>query len=262
MNKIESINVPEFKIRASGIGQIMGALKGGITEKQAEMIETLENKVTPLTKLQTEKLNDLIVKRDTPLELNETAKAHCKNWVKMNLYGRRKIFSSKQTDKGIQQEDLSIRTLNDYLKKDYKKNEESFENDYITGTPDIITDTQIRDIKSSWDCYTFPLFFKGLPTKDYEWQVLGYMDLTGKKETGSVDYVLVDTPDDIIDKEFRFNNPDELEYDEFKKDFIYSHIKPSLRIKSFPIEYNEEKIRQIHDRVKMCREYIKNEILW
>ena len=47
------------------------------------------------------------------------------------------------------------------------KNEEHFENYFVTGTPDLITETTVRDIKCSWSLDTFPAYESELPNKDY-----------------------------------------------------------------------------------------------
>ena len=46
--------------------------------------------------------------------------------------------------------------------------------------PDILSD-QLIDIKSSWDFTTFPMHQQSLPSKDYYWQMQGYMMLTEKR---------------------------------------------------------------------------------
>jgi predicted phage-related endonuclease len=83
-----------------------------------------------------------------------------------------------------------------------QKNEEQFKNDYFVGTPDIITEDSIIDIKTSWDATTFPWFDSELPNKDYMYQLLAYMDLTGKLN-GYVAYCLINHAEDAIQDEIR-----------------------------------------------------------
>ena len=102
--------------------------------------------------------------------------------------------------KGIDCEQASIDLLNTAefrFSKPYIKNTERKSNDWITGECDIYDPESrlIRDIKTSWSMYTFPLF--DTECKDYEWQMRGYMWLWDC-DTASVDYCLVDTPEHLI----------------------------------------------------------------
>ena len=94
----------EFKIRCSAIGQIMGKLKNALTDKQVEEIKRLESKIYSkgiITDIQSDRLLELNLKRDKQPELPETAKSYCQQWLKEQVYGRRKELSSKCIEKGI-----------------------------------------------------------------------------------------------------------------------------------------------------------------
>ena len=205
----------EFKMRCSAIGQMMG-IKG----------------------------------------IGKTGEGYLETWVKEQIYNRRKEFSNKYTDKGITVEDNSI----DYIAEQLGygmllKNEEYFENDYLTGTPDVILKDLVIDVKNSWDCFTFPLFADSVPNKAYYWQLQGYMSLTGLKSAKLI-YTLLDTPLHIVDNEFNWNNKLELDYDDFVKPYQYEHIPDKYRIKIFDIERNDADIAKIGERVEECRTYI------
>ena len=67
--------------------------------------------------------------------------------------------------------------------------------EYFTGEPDLIVDGVVMDIKNSWDLWTFPLFEKEIPTKDYYLSITGlYMYLLGLEKAKLI-YVLLDTPE-------------------------------------------------------------------
>lgn len=189
--------------------------------------------------------------------LSKTAKSFCDDWLKEQIYSRRKEFTNKYTDKGITVEDNSLDFIADYLGYGLLlKNEEFFSNDYLQGTPDAITKDLVIDVKNSWDCFTFPLFETEITNKDYWWQLQGYMALTGKPKAKLI-YTLMDTPEHIIEKEDKWNNPLELDYDEFRQKFLYKSIDIKHRIKIFDIERDDEAIKQINERVLVCRDYIK-----
>lgn len=197
-------------------------------------------------------------------EKNEVPKGaitYLHEWVKEQLYDRRKEFTSKYTEKGTTVEQASIDFASDvYGWGLVSKNEKNYQNEWMTGTPDLVLADLIPDMKNSWDCFSFPLFGKLDP--DYEWQMQTYMSLTGK-ENAAVIYTLMDAPDSLVESEARKEMWKagllELEmelYDQVKASMTYSHLPNDLRIKRFDVKRDEKKIKQIHDRVNLCAEYI------
>ena len=100
--------------------------------------------------------------------LSQTTKTYLQELAIEEIYGIRKEFSSRYTDKGNEVEDLSIALCNDVLDIGFiYKNEEHFTNDWITGTPDVNTNEILLDVKSSYDATTFPFFDTKLINKSY-----------------------------------------------------------------------------------------------
>ena len=195
--------------------------------------------------------------------LSQTTKTYVDEWMKEQFFNRKKEFSNKYTQKGLIVEDNSIDIIADVLGYGMLvKNEKYYENDYLTGTPDIVLKNEIIDAKSSWDVFTFPFFDKELSNKDYNYQLQGYMALTGRKKAKVV-YVLTDTPENLIEREARFyciqNGYDELDLDIYKQFFekmTYSDIDKKNRVKSFEVLRDDEVISNIEKRVLEIREYI------
>jgi hypothetical protein len=200
-------------------------------------------------------------------ELSKTAQTYCKTWLKEQLSGTKKEFTNKYVKKGIEEEEIAI----EYLQNNSKlgllfKNEKWFSDDFKTGTPDITL--PLIDIKSSWDFFTFPLFETEIPNKDYDWQLQGYMDLTGE-DSATLAYILVNTPEYIVEKEIYFAIKDKEfltkeQHDEIA-DYIrskhnFDHLPVNYRIKTFEVKKDPAKIEAIHARVLECRNYI-NELL-
>ncbi len=195
--------------------------------------------------------------------MGETAKTACEIWVKEQIYGRRKEISTKYMEKGIIMEDDAI----DLLASEYDlgfvlKNEKYYENEFIHGTPDIVLSDKIIDVKCSYDCFSFPLFEKQIPTKAYYYQLQCYMHLTGLKQAWLA-YMLMDTPTNIIEREARnyaYNNGFDEVDDEMMQSFIarmtYGNIPTDKRIKLYEIDYDADVIKAIYNRVEQCREYI------
>lgn len=194
--------------------------------------------------------------------LSKTCKSYLQELAIEEMYGIKKEFSSRYTDKGIEVERNSLDLVQEVCDFGFMyKNEEHFENDYITGTPDVNTDNCLLDVKSSYDASTFPWFAEEIPNKDYFYQLQGYMALTGKRKS-ILAYCLVNTPYQIIEDEIRrehwkhhlIDESDELRADvEAKHNF--DHIPPQKRIKIFEVRYDKDVVKAIYERVEQCREY-------
>ena len=78
--------------------------------------------------------------------LSETTKSYIKEWLIEQIYGFRKEIKSKYIDKGNKLEDTAIDKAIEWLDLDFvMKNEDSFEDEFFTGTPDIITNDEILE---------------------------------------------------------------------------------------------------------------------
>lgn len=188
--------------------------------------------------------------------LGKTGESYCETWLKEQLYNRSREFSSKYTEKGTLNESGVLDRLG------LKKNERTYENDFLQGTPDAVGNF-VHDVKCSWDAFTFPLF-DDQPDSDYVYQLQGYMCLTGLKKA-KLHYVLTDTPETIIESEARRQSYKlghaELDadlYDEVLHKMTYSEIPDELKIKSYDILYDTDTINLIRNRVVECRIYINS----
>lgn len=173
--------------------------------------------------------------------ISETTKTYVKEWLIERIYGVRKEIKSKYLTKGLKLEDQAIDEAIECLDLPFTiKNEKFFEDDYFCGTPDLIIGNTVYDIKCSWDCFTFPLFENEIPTKDYFYQLQVYMHLTGCKKA-VLTYVLL-------------NTPKELQYEEKHN---YDAMDKKYRIKTFEIQYSEDVIADLKQRVTNIRNFIK-----
>lgn len=221
----------QFKIRCSAIGQIMTNPK---------------------------------VKSDI---LSKTCISYVHKWIKEQpeFYGRHKNFKSKYTDKGNACEDSSIEFASKYYGWGLvSKNKEYKENEYLTGTPDLVLGNSIEDIKNSWHQDTFPLFATEIPIDGYGWQLQGYCELFNKPQSGLV-YTLMDAPEYLIMKEARSKmydlGLDELDaelYDEVAEQMTYSNFRDDIRIKRFFLDRDKVAIESVYERVELIRNYIKS----
>ena len=249
-----------FKIRCSAIYRLMGG-NIGASEAQLKNIATMEARTQPMTDNQKKKYDADIFKRDNP-EPTQGMKTYCKEWLKSKIYKRTKEVTTKYMEKGHFCEEIAIDFLNKRLLTEYVKNDDMFENDFMTGTPDIDADC-IIDIKNSWDFSTFPLLEEENPKKEYDYQVMGYQKLTGKTDKpGKVAYLLMDAPQHIIQQEaarraYREGGSWEDYFSHYHKQLTYGEIDPKYRYKTFDVEYNSDVIEELEHRIEMCRKYIE-----
>jgi len=250
----------KFKIRCSAIGKIMaGSI--GLSEPQERKLKTFQDKIKAgkdLTDLQAKENDKLVNLKDNP-ELPQGAKTYCKQWLKEKLYKRRREFGSKYTDKGNECEDKAIEFISDWKFKPLKKNEKFFEDEYMTGTPDVLGSPMI-DVKCSWDEQTFPVLEDDLPDKDYYYQGQGYMNLCGGDKF-EVIYCLMNAPFSIIQDEARRasykSNLSEADLmEKYMKLMTFDDVTNKLRIKIFKFDRDQKVIDEIKARVKMCQAYI------
>ena len=219
----------------------------------------MENKIL----FRASSIGDLMTEsRSKSEKLSKTAKSYIQKVFKEREFGYYENINSKAIDKGIENEDEAIQLASEVLGWDFViKNEEKYSNEYINGTPDVITKDLLADIKCSWNMGTFPIFEDEIPTKNYWWQLQSYMWLTGHS-TSELVYVLTNTPEQIVEDEIRrmhwkLNKIDEdLDLREaVQSQHTFEHIPNNLRIKRFIVERDEQAIEQIKEKVELCRNY-------
>lgn len=256
--------------RPHAIHHLMGGLPKPLTDNQKETLAALEKKYAlgKITDKQLETMVELRKKRDAKPILSTGAIKYLKELYKEKVFQRTKELKSKYLDKGLSVESESIRMVNEVFGTNYEKNEVRFENDYLTGEPDIIDKDEVIDIKSSWDFTTFPLLDDEVENQAYYYQLQCYMDLLGFDKAKLV-YVLADTPDTIIQNErykvsmelglinsdYTYDLPEDLDF-EIERNLIYDDIPKQARIIVFPVERNQKVIDQIHHQIKLAREYL------
>lgn len=196
--------------------------------------------------------------------LGLTGEHYIEHWVKEILFNRRKEFSNKYIEKGLEVEQETINFVAEKL--DYGmliKNEEFFENEWFTGTPDVIIRDAILDVKSSWDPFTFPLFATEVPNNAYIYQAQCYMELVDRDRYELI-YALVDTPDRLIKSEALYKSK-KLGYEEMNDEIYqecvvamtYGDIDDKHRVKKFDIVRDESMLIDMRDRVLDARAHVK-----
>ena len=199
--------------------------------------------------------------------LSKTAQKHLIDIYIAEKYGRKRDIQTKQMKKGIEAEQDSIDLLSMYLKLPFSKNEKRFNNDFVTGFPDIIDNDRIIDIKSSYDLWTF---LGNIPDKLdslYYWQMQSYMWLTGTKKA-VIAYCLVNTPESIIQQEKYYllkkmdvateENPEYIkEAMKIEFNMTFDDILMDERILMFNVDRNEDDILRIENKVLKARTFLQ-----
>lgn len=263
-------------IRCSAIGSIMTHAKGSFLPSDQDKINDLELKrdKKPLTPTQENRLDELYEKRKVGDVLSESCKKYLIRAYALEKYSRiSEEPVTKQMYKGIICEDDSIDLFCRVERLYYEKNVVRVTNEFLSGTPDLFSGPDIHcaeeiiDIKSSWDIATFLKNIDGDFNPAYYWQIQGYMALTGAK-IGHVAYCLVNTPPEIVNDEKRRllwkmgvvtdENP------EYKKaaailehNMVFDDIPIEERVLRFTIDRNDSDIEKIYEKVKKCREFLR-----
>jgi hypothetical protein len=256
-----------LKFRASSVGNL---LVGGnaMTDVQKTRLLSLlarqsDPEAKPLTATMQADLELLIAKRDQGFEFGATALAYIRDcWLRCE-YGYDEPVVTNELLKGLMCEHAAIDVVSRQVPGPMRvKNEVAYENDWFTGTPDVVLDGAVEDIKCSWTLKTF--FDVRHPSSLYYAQGQVYMDLTGR-DTFRLCYVLVGTPPEIVLEEqkkfyFRFNcdeeNPHYLECCH-KLDAMHGQtwlIPEAQRIKIFTITRDDLYLMKLRKRVTQARD--------
>lgn len=197
-------------------------------------------------------------------ELSETAKRLAQSIIAKSLGGTKEI-TSIYIEKGVVSEQVAIDYLNgvySVLKTDFKKNNKQFVSDYMSGTPDIISETKIIDIKCSYDIETHisNIVQEELP-KQYYYQLQTYMELCGVPSADVV-YVLMPTPEHILQKQARALEYKYADYETclnelLKQNEAILNLPEHMRIKSFSVLHDDNFLKEFFERYEKFFEYYK-----
>ncbi len=239
-------------------------------EMPNKALKTAAKKLEKISKLEIELTQLKAVKDD--VILSDTCKSYLIQAYVLSKYGRVREIQTKQMIKGTISEEESIDLFSVLEKKPYNKNTERLYNEYLSGCPDLFdgetiqTSTEIIDIKSSWDIFTFLSNVESPENDAYYWQLQGYLSLTGA-QIGTIAYCLVNTPDSLIEGE-KYNLLRKMdvateEDPAFKKELAklmanrkFDDIPMAERMLTYSIERNDEDIDKIFKKVEKCREFL------
>lgn len=286
------MNWQSWKCRCSSISKILTNGKGSeqVTEKQWETIRETEKKIENGTATEKQKLEYTRL-----LQKDENSKTvvlgddcvryllEAYAWETEKMCSITKEMDVEYFERGRKTEPESIKLLSEVDKTEYLKNEERFENDFLSGIPDVVRveigmvppgveeayAKAIRDIKS---CRDYPTFLykihKGLDPGNKE-QLQGYGDILECGDLG-VAFTLPTMPQEMregyklklaykmnaaIDQDPEF----EQAWANLERSMIFDHMPATKRVYKIPVPPFEKSEQQaVYERVKHCREWLNN----
>lgn len=275
-----------WKCRCSSISKILTNTSESkpITEIQLKRLKELDEK--PLrTEKQSIELTELIQKRENSkvVKLGDTCVAYLLEafaWETEKMVSITKELDVEAFERGRKTEPESIELLNSVDKTIYFKNNVRFENEFLTGIPDVldlwqysetapISVLKIREIKSTRD---YPMFLykihKGLDPGNAE-QIRGYGDILECNDL-AVAFTLPNMPEEQRLK-YKFKLADRMgeattesprflkAWAEIEHSMVFSHMPASKRVYKIPVEpFTPFEKQAVYDRVKACREWLNN----
>lgn len=179
--------------------------------------------------------------KEGPLSVG--AKTYIRSLVAQDIFGVDFEVTSKQMEKGILVEPLSIELLNRVRGLSLEKNQTRLSNGWITGECDLFDSQRKRghDVKSPWSLATFPIAEIDCADKLYEWQMRGYMWLWSS-DSWEVNYCMVNTPEHLIG------------YEPVSMHFV-DHIPEHMRLTTWVVQREIDKEAAMIEKIQAARAY-------
>uniref|UniRef100_A0A6M3L7R3 YqaJ viral recombinase domain-containing protein n=1 Tax=viral metagenome TaxID=1070528 RepID=A0A6M3L7R3_9ZZZZ len=238
-----------------------------MTDRQKERLAELlarqnDADAKPLTAKMKTEVEALVASRDAQFAFGATALSYIRDCWLRNEYGYDEPVMTNEMLKGLLCEEEAIGVLSRQVEGEFRvKNEQTWENAWFVGTPDVVGADVVEDVKCSWTLRTFMEVQH--PSALYFAQGQVYMDLTGRDKF-RLCHVLVATPLEIVMEEqkrfyFRFNcDESNHHYLECVRKVESMHAASGLlpeedRIKVFEFERNDIYLMKLRKRVEQAR---------
>jgi len=268
----------KIKVHCSGIMSLMSNTRDNkpLTELQWDEIREYLDKEKPLTDNQVSKLKELVTKQTkyNPKTLTPAAKSDLIKMYSWSMYGMGSFFAgtadNPASEKGVIQENESIRLLSELDGIKYKKNIKKYSNEYIVGIPDIVTKVngirKVIDIKTPIDINTFLINCDTGLSKQYLYQMRGYLELTDS-DIGEVCFCLVNAPPELIAQEIKKIKTKGYLYGwsdekiealvlQANHNMIFDSIPIERKVIRFSVDRDSNFMDDVYQRVLIAREWI------
>ena len=195
--------------------------------------------------------------------LSETAKTFVEDKWLFDTFGFAESIKNQYMDKGNECEQDSMDLVTQVLEGGFRSRYNTkLQNEYVIGTPDIVLQDCVEDIKTSWNLKTF---FNAELSKMYFAQAQCYMWLTNKEKYRLI-YALVPTPQSMVLNECEklvykygknYDNEDyiaECQQIQRNNDLI-KELPIEKRVKVFAFDYDPAYIETLKGKIEKAREY-------
>jgi hypothetical protein len=232
----------ELIVRCSGIGKLMAKPDNG--DLDPDFVTDEVRSIIAKTKRTDEEKS--VLKDVQGKSLSAGGKTAVRAWVRESVYGYEPAeLNTRPILKGRAVEQACIDMLARLTGRPLVKNSERRTNGLITGECDVF-DAPIRhgrDVKAPYSMESMPIVQADAYDSDYQWQMQGY-EILWDAETWSVDYLLVNTPDELIGFE-----PASLHY--------VDHIPEAMRWTTWTVQRDRALESLIVDKVLAARRYFR-----
>ena len=195
--------------------------------------------------------------------LSETAKTFVEDKWLFEQFGFAESIKNVYMDKGNFCEQDSMDLVSQVVEGGFRSRYNTkLQNEYVIGTPDIVLQDCVEDIKTSWNLKTF---FNAELSKMYYAQAQCYLWLTGKEKYRLI-YALVPTPQSMVLNECEklvykygknYENEDyiaECQQIQRNNDLI-KELPTEKRVKVFAFDYDRNYIETLKTKIEKAREY-------
>lgn len=232
----------ELVVRCSSIGRIMAKPENG--DLDPEFLTQEVQAIIAKTKRTEEEKS--VLKEVQRKSLSAGGKTHVRELVREAVYGFEPAeIETRPILKGRAVEQQCIAMLGRLTDRPLYKNPERRNNGLITGECDIWDEPRRhgRDIKAPYSMESMPIVLADCWDSGYDYQMRGYMALWDAP-TWSVDYLLVNTPEEFIGFE-----PPSLHF--------VDHIEERLRWTTWTVRRDMAVEALIFDKVAAARRYYR-----
>lgn len=195
--------------------------------------------------------------------LSETAKTFVEDKWLFDEFGFSELLKNDYMDKGNECEQDSMELVSQVVEGGFRSRYNTkLQNDYVIGTPDIVLQDCVEDIKTSWNLKTF---FNAELSKMYFAQAQCYMWLTGKEKYRLI-YALVPTPQHMVLNECEklawkygknYDNEDYIAQTQQiqRNNDLIKDLPIEKRVKVFAFDYDPAFIELLKTKIEKAREY-------
>lgn len=179
--------------RAHAVGKIMTDAPSVDEALRSEQVKLI------LAKKKREPEEQALIDEVKLKSLSVGAKTYLRTLAAQEIFGVDFEVSSKYMEKGLRVELECLELINRVRGYSLAKNKARRSDGTFSGEADTLNLPHLRghDVKASWSVATFPLLPIDCIDAEYEWQMRTYMRLWSLP-LWEVNYVLVNTPEDLI----------------------------------------------------------------